>query len=307
MPRNSPKILVTGASGFIGQHVLARLLSENCEIHALSRCPRRTSRDGVRWWTADLTDTDQTREIVKTVAPDKIIHLASRVSGNRSADSVLPSLQNNLLSAVHLMLAAIELGNTRVILAGSMEESAPGHESQIPISPYAAAKWAANGYARMFRSLYGLDVTTVRIAMVYGPGQMDHTKLVPYVITNLLSGNAPELGSGTRCVDWVYVEDVAAGLVRACLAEPHAPEDLNLGSGKTVSIRDVVEKLVAIGNPSIVPHFAEQRDRTLEQNWFADTSAAEKLLGWKTETSLDSGLAKTVKWYRENLPFVKTG
>jgi UDP-glucose 4-epimerase len=301
MSSKSQKILVTGASGFIGGHVIARLLAQNCEVHAVSRRKYEETRNHVRWWVADLVDIDRVQEIVTTIAPDKIIHLASLVSGNRSADFVMPALRNNFLSAVHLMLAATSLRGTRVILAGSMEEPGPAGDSQVPVSPYAAAKWAASGYSKMFHALYGLDVVNVRIAMVYGPGQTDSGKLIPYVIRSLLSGETPKLGSGKRSVDWVYVEDVADGLVRACFSDMADRDTLDLGSGELIPIREVVERLATIINPSIVPCFGELPDRAHERDWFADVTATEERIAWQATTSLDNGLSKTVNWYRDNI------
>lgn len=301
MPSKSQKILVTGAGGFIGRHVVARLLDQNFEVHAVSRRKCEETRNHVHWWIANLLDIDHVQELITTIAPDKIIHLASLVSGNRSADFVMPALQNNFLSAIHLMLAAISLRGTRVILAGSMEEPGPEDDSQVPVSPYAAAKWAASGYSKMFHALYGLDVVNVRIAMVYGPGQTDSSKLIPYVIRSLLSGETPKLGSGIRSVDWVYVEDVADGLVRACLSGLIDRDALDLGSGKLVPIREVVERLVAIINPSIVPRFGELPDRAHERDWFSDITATEDRIGWQATTGLDNGLRKTVDWYRKNM------
>jgi UDP-glucose 4-epimerase len=83
----------------------------------------------------------------------------------------------------------------------------------VPCSPYAAAKWSVSGYARMFRALYQIPVVIAKIFMVYGSGQTDHTKLIPYVILSLLRGEAPRLSSGVRLVDWIFVDDVVDGLI----------------------------------------------------------------------------------------------
>ncbi len=297
----SPTILITGASGFIGGHLARRLVAGGAEVHGVSRQEHEVRADGVRWWRGDLTDADALPNLVAAVAPQVIVHLASQVSGARGPDNVLPTFRNNLLTSVAVMLAAVRTGIRRIVIAGSMDEPAAGETNQVPGSPYAAAKWAASGYARMFRALYDLDIVSLRIAMVYGPGQADTTKLVPYAIRSLLRGVAPELGSGNRAVDWVYVEDVARGIERACFAAQAEGQTLDLASGNLVSIREVVERLTALANPSVVPKFGAIADRPLERAWSADVARTKALLGWRATTSLDLGLAQTVRWYRDHV------
>ena len=147
--------------------------------------------------------------------PSVVYHLASAVTGSRSLDIVRPTLASNL-SAGQRAPGRHRGRGDRVVLIGSGDELADG---AAPCSPYAAAVVGLAGYARMFRSLYGTPVTTARTFMVYGPDQPDRSKLVPYTITSLLRGEAPELTSGQRLVDWVYVDDV----IDALLAVAEAP------------------------------------------------------------------------------------
>lgn len=116
---------------------------------------------------------------MRQVRPGLVFHLASHVSGSRGLDAVLPTLQANFLSTVNVLLAAAEVGCKRIVRAGSLEEPDGEDPEPVPVSPYAAAKFTANTYDRMFHSLHGLPVVTLRIFMVHGPGQRDETKLVP--------------------------------------------------------------------------------------------------------------------------------
>jgi len=121
------------------------------------------------------------------------------------------------MTAFNLLIAGAENSAGRMVLAGSFEE--PDEVDTAPCSPYAAAKWAASGYARMFHALYQVPVVVAKIFMVYGPGQLDYTKLIPYVTLSLLRGEAPMLSSGARLVDWIYVDDVVDGLI-GCAQAP---------------------------------------------------------------------------------------
>ena len=153
----------------------------------------------------------------------------------------------------------------------------------------------------MFHALYDLPVVLLRIFMTYGPGQSDMTKLVPHVVRNLLHGEAPALGSGKRAVDWIYVEDVAGGIDCACFAEGIDGKTIDIGSGTHVTIRDVVNQLVTIIDPSIAPKFGVIPDRPLEREPLADAAKTEALLGWRATTPLDEGLERTVTWYKGHL------
>ncbi len=116
-------------------------------------------------------------------------------------------------------MACTEIGCHRIVLAGSLEEPDLDQGSGPPSSPYAAAKWASNAYARMFHDLYQTPVVTAKLFMVYGPEQNPRF-LIPHVISSLLEGVAPKVSSGNRSVDWIYVDDVVSGL----LAMADAPD-----------------------------------------------------------------------------------
>ena len=131
--------------------------------------------------------------------------------------------------------------------------------------------------------------------MVYGPGQRDIKKLVPYVIVSLLSGKSPRLGPGMRPVDWVYVYDVAEGLVRASLAPGVVGKSVDLGTGEMTLVRTVVERLAAIIKSGAAPLIGALPDRPLEQVRIADPVATEAALGFAPETPLDTGLRQTVE------------
>jgi len=171
----------------------------------------------------------------------------------------------------------------------------------VPSSPYAAAKFAASAYGRMFHALYKTPVAILRLFMVYGPGQQDLRKLVPYVTLSLLKGQTPELSSGARKVDWIYVDDVVAGYLAAATAKGVEGSTIDLGSGRLDTVRTVVEELVGLINPHVQPLFGSIPERVLEQTRTADVERSSRLLGWRTQVSLHDGLERTAEWYREQL------
>jgi UDP-glucose 4-epimerase len=295
------RVLVTGASGFIGARLCERASELQAAVHGVSRRPSSDLSPALRWEQVDLTDEAAARAVVHRVQPDVVLHLASEVSGDRSSDAVLPMLHANLVAAVNVMLACQEAACGRVVLAGSMEEPDLGNAEAVAQSPYAAAKSAALTYARMFRILYGLPVVHLRIFMVYGPGQRDLRKLVPYVTTSLLRGEAPKLMSGEREVDWIYVDDVVDALLAAAVTPGAEGASLDIGSGELVPVRTVVARLRRLVGGSIEPSFGAVPNRKLERVRVADPAPAAAALGWRPHTALDDGLARTVEHYRAQL------
>jgi nucleoside-diphosphate-sugar epimerase len=292
-------VLVTGASGFIGAHVCRRLLACHARVHAISRQPLSSHSEHLQWWQADLTDMAAVRRVFGAVRPEMVFfHLASYVVGARDLGVVLPTFYDNLASTVHLLTAATEAGCRRIVLASSSEEPKDLNDATFPCSPYAAAKLASSMYGRMFYQLFQTPVVMPRIFMTYGPDQKDLQKLVPLVVLKLLRGEAPKLSSGRRQADWIYIDDVVEGLLRAAVISGLEGCIFDLGSGSLVSVRKIVELIVEIVGGSTQPAFGALSDRPFEQERPADTSFLSNKLGYLPATSLRQGLEATIASYR---------
>jgi nucleoside-diphosphate-sugar epimerase len=213
---------------------------------------------------------------------------------------VLPTFRANLQSSVSLLTAAAENGCKRLVMTGSLAEPEPSRGEMFPVAPYAAAKWASSGYARMFHALYGVPAVLARVFMVYGPAQKDLSKLIPYAILSLLQGKSPAISSGERLVDWIYVDDV----VEAYLALAGAPgiegQTVEIGSGKLVSIREIVGQVAHLVG-GMEPTFGALPDRPMEPVRIADVAQTRERIGWSPRTQLTEGLSRTVEWYKEHL------
>ncbi|MDD7967350.1 NAD-dependent epimerase/dehydratase family protein [Actinomycetospora lemnae] len=292
------RVLVTGATGFVGRHLCRRLLRLGAEVHALSRDPRPhvATLPDLTWHRGDLTDDEDVAAVVGRVRPAAVLHLASLVQGDRESALALPMLEANTHAAVAVMTAAHDVPGCRVVLAGSVEEP---RGDEPPVSPYAAAKSAATGYARLFHAQWGLPVTVLRLAMVYGPDQPDTRKLVPYVCSCLLEGTTPALSSGTRMIDWVYVDDVCDAFVRAATTPGAAGLVLDVGSGRTSSIAEVVRTLADLAGHHGPLGFGETEDRRHDLAHVVDPGPAAAALGWRATTALRAGLARTLAWHEE--------
>jgi nucleoside-diphosphate-sugar epimerase len=301
LPVSGKKVLVTGASGFIGTHLCGRLHQMGAEVHGVSRVVRAVEERSVRWWQGDLSDITIVQKLLSAIKPEVIFHLASHVAGAREVNRVLPTFASNLASTVNLLTVVTEVGCQRLVLAGSLEEPSADEVDAVPGSPYAAAKWASRAYARMFYDLYRTPVVIARIFMVYGPGQQDLRKLIPYVILSLLKGDPPQLSTGQRPVDWIYVADVVDGLMALAFTAGVEGCTIDLGSGILVPVRDVVEQIVQVVGTGVEPLFGAVPERPFEQIRVAETAQTHAKLGWRPTTSLKIGIEHTVAWYRQQL------
>jgi UDP-glucose 4-epimerase len=295
------KVLVTGASGFIGSRLNSVLANSEAEVHAVSRTPKIAQVDGSRWWYGDLTDIETVRTVLSSAKPDVIFHLAGRAAGARELKLVLPTFHGNVITTINLLTVATEIGCQRIVLPASLEEPESTCATTIPSSPYAASKWASSAYARMFHALYRVPVVMARIFLAYGPGPESQNKLIPHVIRSLLQGYAPKLSSGQRLVDWIYIDDVVDGLLASALAPNVEGCTIDVGSGALVSIRELVEKIAQLVDTGVAPLFGALPDRPEEQIRIANTTYAREKLSWNAKTSLHEGLKYTVEWYRRQL------
>jgi len=294
------RVLVTGANGFIGGKLCIKLKELGAEIYGISRSGPKESEEIDRWITGDLVNYDFIKSTINSIKPDTIFHLAGYVSGKRELEAVLPSYHNNLTSTINILTASTEFDIQRLVLSGSLEEPKSGDEEIVPVSPYAASKWAGTLYAKMFYKLYGTPVTIPRIFMVYGPGKQDFEKLVPYVVQTLHKKNSPNLTSGSRLVDWIYIDDIVEGLIRMAIEEGVEGRAIDLGSGRQFSVKEVAQKIKTIigGNTEI--NFGKKPDRDFERIRKADLDTTQKLIDWEPQIDIDEGLRRTVKWF-ENI------
>jgi UDP-glucose 4-epimerase len=295
------KALVTGANGFIGAHLCRRLSEQGAEVHAVYRRQLPADLAVHRWWQADLADLAQVKQIVADANPGVIFHLASHVKGAPDLEHVLPTFHSNLQSTVNLLTIAAQSNCHRVILTGSLAEPESENGEKFPVAPYAAAKWASSGYARMFHALYRTPVVIARVFMVYGPAQVDLTKLVPYAILSMLQGKHPKISSGGRLVDWIYVSDVVEGFLALAQRPGIEGSTLDLGSGSLVSIHDLLQELTGIIGDGASAEFGALADRPMEPTRIANVGESFARIGWKPQVSLREGLTRTVEWYRRAL------
>lgn len=296
-PEAGAEAIITGGAGFIGARLCDLLRGSGWKVHSVGRRPIGPA-SAHRHWQVDLVDPAATHALVQAVRPDYVFHLAGHVWGAPDMANLLPTFHSNLQTTVNLLHSLAGGSCRRFVLAGSLVEPDVRSEEDVPPSPYAASKWASSDYVRMFNALYGLEGVIARLFMVYGPAQQDATKLVPYVIERLLRGEPPKITSGRHLIDWVYVDDVAAGLARIAVAANAAGRTVDLGSGLLLSTADLVQQIRRLMGSQVQPTFGALVDRPMEPTRVARTQETIRMLGWSPQTSIKEGLTRTISWHR---------
>jgi UDP-glucose 4-epimerase len=287
---------VTGASGFIGTALCHFLAQAGADVWGL-RLRSGAERVPWRWLAGDVTDAAQVSRAVHASRPDAVFHLASVVTGSRKLELVVPMLQGNLLGFVNVAIAAAESQCKRIVTIGSLQEPDQAPLS-APSSPYAAAKFAASGYARMLAAVFAIPVVIARVFMVYGPGQRDFTKLVPYVLSQLLAGRKAALSSGTQAFDWIYVDDVCEALLAVGSIEGLDGRTIDIGTGSLTSVIEVARGLARRLDAPDLLQIGALPDRVGDPIRVADVTTTHSLIGWKARVDLETGLDVTTEWFK---------
>ena len=229
------RILVVGASGFLGRPLVRRLAALGAQVTAVSRNPPAEA-DDAQWIASDASDAAQTARLFEQTCPDVVYILTSDSRGGPDLDFVQAGVRNDVVATINILVEATRHKCRHVVMTGSLDEPEGTASGATPCTPYGAAKWMIGGYARMFMRLYGTPISILRVMMTYGAGQKSY-KLIPGIIQALLQNQPAKLGSGKRLVDWVYIDDVVDAFVRTAERKP-LNETIDIGSGKLVSIRD---------------------------------------------------------------------
>ena len=299
-PYQQMKVLITGAGGFLGSHLVKRLASAGARLNLISRSSAPKGLPGC-WYQQDLNDFSGTEDLIRRIEPEVIFHLTSESRGGPELDNVLLTFRNDLTCAVNCMVAATSVRCRRMIITGSIEE--PDERSPFPfqcpgsisLTPYAIAKHATRMYASLFFARYKLPLVTLIPFMTYGPRQKSF-KIVPYTILTLLAGEQPRLSSGKRLVDWIYVDDVIDCFMTAGTTPGIEGKIFEVGSSQLISIASIANLIAELipGSKRIL--FGAEPDRG--QNRVANIGLATRYLRWRPRTPLRQGLQATIDWYR---------
>lgn len=301
------RVLITGATGFIGHPCLKHLIGRDFEVHALTssreKVPAPLASEGIEWHHADLLDSARVQEVISKALPTHLLHLAWYV-----APGMYPSEENLkwVQASLNLLTTFKELGGKRVVMAGSGFEYdwRYGYCSEfvtptVPNTFYGSCKHALHLLLQSYTNVARLSSAWGRIFWLYGPRESP-TRLVPSVICSLLQSQPAKCSHGEQIRDFLHVDDVARALVVLLDSDVKGP--VNIASGRPVAVKQVILKIAEIvGNPELVQLGAIPVQSHEAPFVVADTGRLQRELDWVPKYDLERGLADTINWWKTEL------
>jgi len=316
------KVLVTGADGFIGSHLVEALLEQGCRVKAFCYYNSFNSwgwidtfdasvQQQLEIFTGDIRDPNGVRTAMKDC--DIVFHLAALIAIPFSYHSPDSYVDANIRGTLNVLQAAKDLGVEKILVTSTSEVYGTG--LYVPIdekhprqgqSPYSATKIGADAIADSFYRSFQLPVTIVRPFNTYGPRQSARA-VIPTIITQLCSGAGEiRLGALHPTRDLVYVKDTAAGFIAIAKSDASIGEEINIATQQEISIGDLAQRLINAINPGarIVSDDERLRPEKSEvERLLGSNEKIGRLTGWKPAHTFDEGLAKTIEWFsnKDNL------
>ncbi|OGP92642.1 MAG: NAD-dependent dehydratase [Deltaproteobacteria bacterium RBG_16_48_10] len=320
------RVLVTGAGGFIGSHLTEELVRQGEEVRAFVRYNSRDERglledlprevqNQFEVIAGDLKDPDGVKKAVKGCA--KVYHLGALIAIPYSYIHPFNFIQTNVLGTAHLLNACLEEGSIQRVIHTSTSE-VYGTAQYVPIdekhplqaqSPYSASKIAADKLGESYYLSFGLPITTLRPFNTFGPRQSLRA-IVPTIIAQVLGDKIVRLGNTRPRRDFLFVKDTVRGFIALGKCDEAVGKVVNIGTGKDISIGELVEKILAMMGEERRIEVEDHRirpEKSEVMQLLSDTRLAQTLFGWTPEYPLEDGLKETIEWYRKNLPRFKVG
>ena len=308
------KAVVTGGAGFIGSHIVRRLVAENADVVVIDDLSTgRMSNlepvlDRIRFLKRSVTDTDACAEAV--AGAEVVFHQAALGSVPRSVANPIATHHANLTGTLHMLDAARRAGVRRFVYAASSSaygntDVLPKREDLLPrpLSPYAVSKLGGENYCRAFHASYGLETVALRYFNVFGPRQdpnSQYAAVIPLFVMAAFENRAPTInGDGGQTRDFTFIDNVVEANFLAAAAPPAAcGRVFNIGCGDRVSVLELWQRIAAIVGATVEPQFAPARVGDVRDSLAALDRAAE-LLGYSPRVDLQTGLERTVLALRE--------
>jgi len=305
-------ILVTGGAGFIGSHLVERLLGSGHNVRVIDNfCTGRRENvapfaDEIDLVEADVRDEEAVARAVRGV--DVVYHEAALASVPRSVEDPVTSNDVNIRGTLNVLVASRDAGVRRVVYASS--SSIYGNTPELPkkedvrmapASPYAVGKLCGEHYCRVFSALYDLECVALRYFNVFGPRQdpgSQYAAVVPIFASTLLSGESPTIfGDGEQSRDFTYVSNVVDANLLAADSEGCVGEAMNVACGDTITVNQLFRDLRELAGVSVEPVYSDPRPGDIKHS-YAEIAKARSLLGFEPAVGFGEGLARTVEWFR---------
>ncbi len=308
------KVLVTGGAGFIGSHIVDRLVEIGAEVCVLDNLLTGKEENiaqhsgKIKFIQKDFRDEIAMDEALEGV--EYIAHQAALRSVPQSVNRPFDYHEVNVTGTLKLFLKASQRQVKRIAFASSSSIYGerfdfPEKETDLPVplSPYAASNYMVEQYAYIFSQLYNLEVVSLRYFNVFGPRQSlenEYAVVIPKFIVCLIKGESPPVyGDGSQERDFTYIDNVVNANIAALTADNVAGEAFNIADGKPYSVNYLLESLQKIMSSNIAPAYLDKRLGDVLKTCAA-VDKAKNMLGWQAKVDFNEGLKRTVKWFKEN-------
>jgi nucleoside-diphosphate-sugar epimerase len=302
------KVLITGGAGFIGSHLVERLLADGHEVRVVDNFStgRRENllelSHDVEVVEGDIQSYERAHTAVRGC--EVVFHQAALPSVPRSVQDPLTTNASNVIGTLNVLLAARDSGVRRVVFASSSSvyganAGLPKKEDQrpIPVSPYAVGKLAAEGYCHSFWEVYELETVALRYFNTFGPRQdplSQYAAVIPKFVTVFVTGGTPVVfGDGEQSRDFTYVENVVEANLLAASAPGVAGNVFNIATGLSLTLNELLERLRELTGRDVEAQYVEARPGEVRHSR-ADVAAARNELGYRPTVSFEEGLERTV-------------
>jgi dTDP-glucose 4,6-dehydratase len=308
------KVLITGASGFIGSHTVESALDRGYSVRVFLRYNSTGYVGNLRFlgkklkeieiYWGDIRDYTSVLRAVKGV--DYVIHLAAQISVPYSFQNPIDFAMNNVVGTTNILKASVECGISKFVytstseIFGGSDEPLNEDSLRIPKSPYSASKVGADAMVKSFFYTYDLNTLILRPFNTFGPRQSIRA-LIPWIIYQGLRSEKVKLGNLEPKRDFTYVKDTVEGLLLALEKETEGGDEINLGTGRSFSVMEVVEVVSKVLGKNLKVEVEEKLKRPKKAevfNLIADNSKAKRVLGWELKWSFEEGVRETVEYVR---------
>lgn len=319
------RVLVTGADGFIGSHLVESLLEKGYEVKAFSyynsfntwgwldTLPKDKLRE-IEVFTGDIRDPNGVREAMKGV--EEVLHLAALIAIPFSYHSPDSYVDTNIKGTLNVLQAARQLETQRVLVTSTSEVY--GTAQYVPIdekhpyqgqSPYSATKIGADRLAESYYRSFNMPISIVRPFNTFGPRQSARA-VIPTIISQLLAGKEEiKLGALTPTRDFNYVKDTASGFIAIAESDKTIGEEINIATQQEISIGDLAQEIISQINPKAKIICDEQRlrpEKSEVNRLLGSNEKIKKLTDWKQQYTFEQGIAETIEWIRAHMEVYKT-
>ncbi|HZY42509.1 MAG TPA: NAD-dependent epimerase/dehydratase family protein, partial [Anaerolineae bacterium] len=291
------RVLVTGATGFIGWHLCRQLAELGATVYGLSRSASpATVPTGVIPMAADVTQRAEIVAAMERVRPSHVLHLAAA----GVTDPFLPmeqAVEVNVSGTINVLEASYEVGVQRFVQVGTAYEQSASEPDRGPNNPYVASKLAAWLFWRAYIEKNAIDSVAVRLFHVYGPQQL--RGLIPAAMQAALRHETFNMTPGEQLRDFVYIDDVVTGLVACVSSADNAGKTYDLGTGTARSIRAAVQYIFAVTDSRGAVAAGMQPYRPSESMaLMAETESIYRAYGWRARVPFETGIQITLQWYQ---------